>query len=95
MSVEEFKFARDFLLAVGGDYSAAKAGFVWPRLGRFNWALDWFDGELAKGEAGARPALKILGAQVETYSFAELSEPPRASPTACARSAPGAAIGCC
>jgi acetyl-CoA synthetase len=74
MSVEEFKFARDFLLAVGGDYSAAKAGFVWPRLERFNWALDWFDGELAKGEAGARPALKILGEGAQEYSFAELSE---------------------
>ncbi len=74
MSNDDFKFARDFLLALGDNYSAAKAGFVWPRLGRFNWALDWFDDELARGEHGARPALKILGEGVETYSFAELSE---------------------
>ena len=74
MSIEEFKFARDFLLALGDNYHAAKSGFVWPRLERFNWALDWFDGELAKGEHGARPALKIVGTQSETYTFAELSQ---------------------
>ena len=61
MSNDDFKFARDFLLALGDNYPAAKAGFVWPRLERFNWALDWFDDELASGEHGARPALKILG----------------------------------
>jgi acetyl-CoA synthetase len=74
MSSEDFKFARDFLLALGDNYHTAKARFVWPKLERFNWALDWFDGELAKGEAGAHPALKILGEVVETHSFAELSE---------------------
>ncbi len=74
MSIEEFKFARDFLLALRDNYPAAKARFAWPRLERFNWALDWFDGELAHGEAGTRPALKILAAQAETYSFAELSQ---------------------
>ncbi len=74
MSIEDFKFARDFLLALGDEYSAARAKFVWPRPERFNWALDWFDGELARGEAGARPALKIIASEVETYSFAELSQ---------------------
>ena len=73
MSTEEFKSARDFLLAVGENYDFARAGFKWPRPKRFNWALDWFDAELAKGEHGARPALKILGDGVETLGFAELS----------------------
>src|ERR1700733_676145 len=73
MSTEEFKSARDFLLAVGENYDFARAGFHWPRPNHFNWALDWFDAELAKGENGARPALKILGDGVETFSFAELS----------------------
>jgi len=49
MSIEEFKSARDFLLALRDNYPAAKARFAWPRLERFNWALDWFDGELAHG----------------------------------------------
>jgi len=73
MSTEEFKSARDFLLAVGENYDFARAGFKWPRPKRFNWALDWFDAELAKGEHGARPALKILGDGVETLGFGELS----------------------
>jgi acetyl-CoA synthetase len=74
MSNDDFKFARDFLLALRDNYSAANVKFVWPRLDRFNWALDWFDDELALGEHGARPALKILGDEAEEYSFAELSE---------------------
>ena len=73
MSTEEFKSARDLLLALGENYDFARAGFKWPRPKRFNWALDWFDAELAAGEHGARPALKILGDGVETLTFAELS----------------------
>jgi acetyl-CoA synthetase len=74
MANEAFKSARDFLLAHGDRYHAAKARFAWPKLDRFNWALDWFDDELAKGESGAWPALTILGDGIETYTFAELSE---------------------
>ena len=73
MSSEEFKAARDLLLALWENYDFACAGFKWPRPKQFNWALDWFDAELAKGEHGAKPALKILGDGVETLSFAELS----------------------
>ena len=69
-----FREARDLLLELHDNYCDAKTAFVWPRLDRFNWALDWFDAELASGEAGARPALKVLGKTVETRSFAELSE---------------------
>ena len=71
MSVEEFKSARDLLLALRDNYSR-RPGFHGPGSSRFNWALDWFDGELAKGEAGARPALKILAARSRP-TFAELS----------------------
>ena len=74
MSVEDFKFARDYLLALRDNYALAKVRFAWPKLERFNWALDWFDGELAQGDEGKRPALKILAGDAETYSFAELSE---------------------
>ncbi|HVF74454.1 MAG TPA: AMP-binding protein [Acidimicrobiales bacterium] len=35
--------ARDGLLAKRADYVAAADGFRWPRLERFNWALDFFD----------------------------------------------------
>jgi acetyl-CoA synthetase len=39
---------RDRLLEHREDYDAARAAFSWPRLGEFNWALDWFD-PLARG----------------------------------------------
>jgi hypothetical protein len=38
-----FLEARDFLIAHRDDYAAAYAGFHWPSLERFNWALDYFD----------------------------------------------------
>ncbi len=74
MSTESFKSARDLLLALRDNYEFARSGFQWPKLKRFNWALDWFDADLAKGEHGRRPALKVLGEQVETLSFLELSQ---------------------
>jgi acetyl-CoA synthetase len=73
MTAENFKAARDLLLALRDNYEFARSGFHWPKLKRFNWALDWFDGELARGEQGRKPALKVLGAEVETMTFAELS----------------------
>ena len=51
---DDFLQARDFLLTHRGDYEAAYNGFSWPRLDRFNWALDYFD-PMARGET--RPAL--------------------------------------
>ena len=47
-----FREARDLLLQLSDDYHAARAAFSWPRPERFNWALDWFDAELAAGEHG-------------------------------------------
>jgi acetyl-CoA synthetase len=72
MSGAEFKAARDFLLANSEDYAAAYRGFRWPVQQEFNWALDWFDGELAK-TYGERLALRILGDQIEDVTFGELS----------------------
>ena len=74
MSVCAFREARDFLLAHRTDYATAYGGFAWPQLETFNWALDWFDGVLAKGELAASPALRITGAGAAELSFAELSE---------------------
>jgi acetyl-CoA synthetase len=69
-----FREARDLLLDMRDDYHAAKASFAWPRPDNFNWALDWFDAELAAGQHGARLALKVVGERVETWTFAELAE---------------------
>lgn len=43
--VDAFIRARDFLIAHRESYAAAYAGFQWPILGRFNWAIDYFDGQ--------------------------------------------------
>ncbi|WP_428483383.1 AMP-binding protein [Rhodopila sp.] len=74
MTVQAFKAARDFLLANRTDYATAYRDFRWPELDRFNWALDWFDAELARGETAHQPALIITGEAAARLTFAELSE---------------------
>jgi acetyl-CoA synthetase len=72
-----FKEARAFLLRHRTDYDAAVKGFRWPDPVPFNWALDWFDAELARSpDSCDRAALWIVdaGSGHETkLSFAELS----------------------
>src|SRR6266702_2958202 len=72
-----FQEARAFLLKHRADYDAAVKGFRWPDPVPFNWALDWFDAELARDPASKdRPALWIVdaGSNRETkLSFAALS----------------------
>ena len=73
---QAFSHARDFLLRRRTDYDAAVREFHWPRLPRFNWAIDWFD-EYARNNT--RTALRIVhdgGDRPREVSatFAELSE---------------------
>jgi acetyl-CoA synthetase len=74
MAADEFRAARDFLLAHRTDYATAYRDFRWPQPTHFNWALDWFDAELARGGGAGRPALTIVGDGAATLTFAELSE---------------------
>ena len=41
--MDALRALRDGLLENRSDWQAACAGFVWPVLDEFNWALDWFD----------------------------------------------------
>jgi acetyl-CoA synthetase len=72
-----FKEARAFLLQHRTDYDAAVKGFRWPDPVPFNWALDWFDAELARNpESRDRAALWIVDAGSDRQtklSFAVLS----------------------
>src|SRR5471032_2043359 len=72
-----FQQARAFLLRHRTDYDAAVKGFRWPDPAPFNWALDWFDAELARDPASKdRAALWIVdaGSNRETkLSFEALS----------------------
>ncbi|HET7880036.1 MAG TPA: AMP-binding protein [Acetobacteraceae bacterium] len=74
MGAEEFKTARDFLFAHRTDYRATHRGFHWPQPEYFNYALDWFDAELARGANADRVALKIVGDGAASATFRELSE---------------------
>ncbi|RZN24587.1 AMP-binding protein [Bradyrhizobium sp. Leo121] len=72
-----FQEARAFLLQHRTDYETAVIGFRWPDPVPFNWALDWFDAELAQNpDSRDRAALWIVdaGSDRETkLSFATLS----------------------
>jgi acetyl-CoA synthetase len=74
MMAAAFKAARDFLLVHRTDYATAYRDFRWPEVDRFNWALDWFDGELARGDTAHQPALIIVGEGAARLTFAEMSE---------------------
>src|SRR3978361_738286 len=72
-----FKEARAFLLKHRTDYDKAVADFRWPDPAPFNWALDWFDAELARNaDSKSRTALWIVdsGSNKESkFSFEALS----------------------
>jgi acetyl-CoA synthetase len=74
MGAEAFKTARDFLFANRTDYRKAHDEFRWPELENFNYALDWFDAELAQGDGASRLALKIVGDGGGQATFGELAE---------------------
>jgi acetyl-CoA synthetase len=73
-----FQDARAFLLKHRSDYDTAIKGFRWPDPVPFNWALDWFDAELAhKADSKDRAALWIVdaaGNKETKLSFAALSK---------------------
>jgi acetyl-CoA synthetase len=73
MGAQAFKAARDFLFAHRTDYATAHRDFRWPDLDAFNYALDWFDGELACSQSNDL-ALKIVGDGAATRTFTQLSE---------------------
>jgi acetyl-CoA synthetase len=61
------------LLKHRSNYAAAYAGFAWPRLDRFNWALDYFD---PMASDNSRTALWIVeeGGTEVRVSFAEIAK---------------------
>ena len=70
--LSRFLAARDQLFALRTDHPAANAAFAWPKLDRFNWAIDYFD---AIARNNAAPALHIVeesGTEAK-LSYAELS----------------------
>jgi len=72
IAMQRFLHARDHLLAQRTDLDAARAGFVWPQLDHFNWALDHFDAMAAGND---QPALWIVeeSGEQQKISFAQMS----------------------
>src|SRR5216683_2641403 len=67
-----FQEARAFLLKHRTDYDVAVKGFRWPDPVPFNWALDWFDAELAGNPASRdRPALSRRSNQAANFLRAQ------------------------
>jgi len=68
-----FRAARDLLLARRTDYAAARAGFAWPALDEFNWALDWFD--VVAAEHPQRTALRVVwdSGNDESLTYGEMA----------------------
>jgi acetyl-CoA synthetase len=73
LPTDAFREARDFLLRHREDYAAASAGFRWPDLPEFNWALDWFD-VIARGNEVTALWIVREGGDDVKVSYAELSE---------------------
>ena len=65
--------ARDFLLRHREDYATAYRDFRWPKLTRFNWALDYFD-VVARDNGQVALWLVDEGAGETKLTFGQLSE---------------------
>ncbi|MDR7161494.1 AMP-binding protein [Arthrobacter sp. BE255] len=72
---DDFRAARDRLLALRSDYGQAREEFRWPRFEEFNFALDWFDQIAADPARGTQPALVIVeqDGSATRRSFADLA----------------------
>jgi acetyl-CoA synthetase len=73
LSEAPFLRAREVLWRLRDDQRAASREFSWPRLDRFNWALDHFDAIARDNE---RTALHVVAADgtSRTHTFAEMRE---------------------
>ena len=67
-----YRAARDFLLAHRTDLDAAHAGFRWPQLAHFNWALDHFD-DLARDNHATALWIVADDGSEQKVTFAEMA----------------------
>jgi acetyl-CoA synthetase len=73
MSADAFLSARDLLFAHRTDYETAYREFRWPKLDRFNWALDYFD-PMATGNDRLGLWIVNEGGSEHKLTFGELAE---------------------
>ena len=70
---DRFLAARDFLLQMRGRYSEAYESFRWPKLERFNWALDYFD-PMARGNRSVALWIVRDDGSEARHTFHDLAE---------------------
>lgn len=71
-TLDNYRGARDALLALRADHAKAVAVFRWPNLGeRFNWAVDWFD-NVARGQDRAALVLVQEDGSSVTVSYEKM-----------------------
>ena len=70
--LHRFLAARDQLFALRTDHPAANAAFAWPKLDRFNWAIDYFDAMARNNPAPELHIVEESGTEAK-LSYAELS----------------------
>ena len=71
-SLDNYRGARDELLALRGEHAKAVEVFRWPDLGeRFNWAVDWFD-NVARGQDRAALILVEEDGSSTTVSYEQM-----------------------
>jgi len=73
MSAAAFIAARDFLIESRTDYERAYREFRWPKLDRFNWALDYFD-PMARGNNETALWIVNEGGGEQKLSFSQIAE---------------------
>ncbi len=70
---QQYRAARDYLLAHREDYDTALAGFQFPAItGPFNWATDWFD-VIARGNTNRALWLVEEDGSETWYTFDEMA----------------------
>ena len=67
-----YRAARDFLLTHRTDLATAQAGFRWPQLTHFNWALDHFD-DLARDNHATALWIVADDGSEQKVTFAEMA----------------------
>src|ERR671916_1978433 len=70
--MDALRALRDGLLENRSNWEAAGAGFAWPVLDEFNWALDWFDRFARGNDAVGLLVVEADGSSV-SLTFDELA----------------------
>ena len=72
-ATDNFRRARDRLIALRDNHAEAVAAFEWPDVGdSFNWGIDWFD-SIARGNSQAALVIAEEDGTTKRFSFQEMA----------------------